>query len=76
MRPGASPLGDQILTDLLFPPIGACVWWVMARGWAKAIQGENVSEGTKKRQKWGFWMAMGLIYLLMFGVTIYGLLTG
>jgi cytochrome b561 len=75
MRAGAYPIDQQLLYDLLFPPIGTCLWWLMARGWARAVQGGKPSETTKKRQKWEFWVVLVCLYLLMFGITIYGLLT-
>jgi hypothetical protein len=76
MRVGAHPIGEQILVDLLVPPIGACFWWAMARGWAMTVQSGNVSEATRKRQRREFLIIMALVYLLMFGITLYGRLTG
>jgi hypothetical protein len=75
MRPGSLPLGQIIALDILVPPIGTCLWWLMARGWAASVQGGNVSETTKKREKWGFWLVLSAAYLLMFGITIYAYLT-
>ena len=72
MRSGALPLSEQILLDLLVPPVGAAVWWLMARGWAGAVQGGKTSATTKTRQKWEFWVILAIAYLLMFGITIYG----
>jgi len=76
MRPGAHPIGEQILVDLLVPPIGACVWWVMARGWGITVQSRDVTDDTKKRQKLEFWLVLGIVSVLMFGITIYGYFTG
>ena len=67
------PLGQQILLDIIVPPIGTCVWWVMSRGWASAIQLGKVSDTTKKRQKSEFWIVLVIAYLVMCGITIYGL---
>lgn len=75
MRPGALPLGQLLLLDLLVPPIGAVLWSYMARGWVATVQGGTVSERTKQRQKKEFWILLVATYLLMFGVTIYGILT-
>ncbi len=72
VRSGALPLSQQILLDLLVPPIGTAVWWLMARGWASIVQGGNTSETTQKRQKWETWIILILAYVLMFGITIYG----
>jgi hypothetical protein len=76
MRAGALPIGEQILLDLLVPPIGTCLWWAMARGWATTVQSGSISEATKRRQKWEFLIIMALAYLLMLGITLYGWLTG
>ncbi len=72
MRPGALPLSEQILLDLVVPPVGAVVWWLMSRGLAGVLQGGKTSQTTKTRQKWEFWIILALSYLLMFGITIYG----
>jgi hypothetical protein len=45
----------------------------MARGWAGFVQLGKVSERTKKRQHWEFWIVLVDSYLIMFGVTLYGL---
>jgi hypothetical protein len=75
MRPGALPLSQLIVLDLLVPPIGTCIWWLMSRGWAGFVQGGAISENTRKRQKREFWSILIAAYLLMFGITIYGYLT-
>lgn len=43
----------------------------MSRGWAISVQGGTVSDKTKKRQKWEFWILLGITYTLMFGITFY-----
>jgi hypothetical protein len=70
----ALPLGQLLLLDIFFPPIGAMLWWLMARGWAGFVQGGNVSDRTKARQRMEFWFALGGVYLIMFGVTLYAYL--
>jgi hypothetical protein len=75
MRPGALPLSQIVALDVLVPPIGTCLWWLMARGWAMSVQGGNVSETTKKREKREFWLALVIAYVLGFGITIYAYLT-
>ena len=74
MRPGAIPISQMILLDILVPPIGTCVWWLMAHGWAGLVQLGRPSETTRKRQKWEFWTILTAAYVLMFGITLYGLL--
>jgi hypothetical protein len=75
MRPGSLPIGQMIALDIVGPPIGTCIWWLIARGWAGAVQGQSVSRTTRKRQKWEFWVILVVAYLLMFGITLYGYLT-
>ncbi len=74
MTPGTLPIGRVILLDILVPPIGTCLWWIMARGWASLVQLGKPSETTKRRQKWEFWAILIAVYVLMFGITLYGLL--
>lgn len=62
---------QQVLLDVVAPPVGASLWWLMSRGWAGAVQGSNVSETTRKRQRRLFWVVLGMLYLLMFGTTLY-----
>ena len=64
MRPHAAPLWEQTLIFVLGPPIGACLWWIMSRGWASSVQGGNVSEQTKRRQKKEFWVVLLGCYLI------------
>jgi hypothetical protein len=68
-------MSQMIALDLLVPPIGTCIWWLMSRGWAGLVQGGTVSDKTKKRQKWEFLIILVLAYLLMFGITLYGYLS-
>ena len=74
MRSGAIPIGEMILLDVLIPPIGTCVWWLMARGWAGLVQLGQVSDKTKRRQRIEFLSILVAAYIVMFGVTLYGLL--
>jgi hypothetical protein len=74
-RPGALPLPQLLLLDLVAPPILVGFWWLMSRGWAVAIQRGPVSKETKTRQAKLFWAMLCLIYLMFFGGTIYAWLT-
>ena len=65
------PVGQQILLDVLVPPVGACLWWLKARNWAMTVQSGKVSSTTIKRQKLEFWIVLFLGYLMTFGMTIY-----
>ncbi len=68
------PFSEQIMLDLIVPPAGAVAWWLMARGWAGVVQGNNLSQKTKVRQKQELWILLLAAYLLMFGITAYGCL--
>jgi hypothetical protein len=65
-----STLG-QIVFVLVVPPIMAGLWWLGSRGWANVVQGGNVSDRTKRRQKWEFWVALTLFYVIVGGFALY-----
>jgi hypothetical protein len=67
----ALPISQQILLDIFAPPVLTGFWWLSSRGWARTIQGEEISEATKSRQKKGFWIVLGMLYLIMFSATAY-----
>ena len=69
MRPGALPIQQQILVDLIAPPVGALLWKLMARGRATAPD-EDASETLRRRSN-EFWAVLIVGYLLMFGITLY-----
>jgi len=75
MHQGALPLSDQLLFDVLIPPAGTVVWWLMSRAWASAVQGGKVSETTRKRQRKEAIVLLLAAYILMFSVTIYARFT-
>jgi hypothetical protein len=62
---------NQFLIDLVAAPIIACLWWIFSRGWAAGVQSGQVSDRTKTRQKAGFFIVLALLYVGMFGMTIY-----
>jgi hypothetical protein len=66
MRPGALPVPQLILLDLVAPPILTGIWWMMARGWAGAIRGGSASARTKERQAQEFWVLLAVCYALAF----------
>jgi hypothetical protein len=70
MRPGALPIQQQILVDLIAPPVGALLWRLMARGWAGA-RAEDASEEARRRRSNEFWVVLILGYVLMFGISLY-----
>jgi hypothetical protein len=62
---GTSPLWQQALFFALAPPIMALLIRLLSRGWANAIQGGNVSERTRKRQKLEFWGVLIFMYVML-----------
>ncbi|MGH9507568.1 MAG: hypothetical protein ACRD13_11640 [Terriglobales bacterium] len=44
----ALPAGQLIALLLLAPPIGACIWRLMARGWAMGVGGGRISERARR----------------------------
>ena len=71
MCPGAAPLWEQVAIVTLIPPVGTSLWWLRARGWARTVQGETVTEKTKQRQEWEFWALLAASYVMMICVFIY-----
>jgi hypothetical protein len=67
----ALPIGQQIVLDIVAPPILTALWWLFSRGWANAVQGGDVSEMTRDRQGKGLWIVLAGLYLIMFGATAY-----
>lgn len=64
-----------ILLDTVAPPIVALLWRFMAGGWATAVQGDKVSEETRRRQWVAFKAFLVMGYVIMFGFTVYAWLT-
>jgi|HubBroStandDraft_1064217.scaffolds.fasta_scaffold757150_2 hypothetical protein len=61
----------QYLLDLVAPLVITVMWWIFSRGWAAGIQGGQISHQTKERQKVEFVVVLVLLYVGMFGMTIY-----
>ncbi len=74
IRHAAAPLSEQVMYDIIIPPIGAAIWWLMSRGWTTALS-TNDSEAVRGWTKSGFWMLLLAAYVLMFSITIYGCMT-
>jgi len=75
MRTSPYPISEQVLLDLIAPPVLAAIFWFRARGWARFVQGGDVSEETKGRQWLEFRVVLILGWIVMFGISIYGWLT-
>jgi hypothetical protein len=57
---------ESLLFILIFPPVGAILWWLMSKGWAATIQGGTISASTRKRQQILFWVLMAAAYVVEF----------
>ena len=70
MRSGALPIQQQILVDLIAPPVGALLWRFFAGGWAGG-RAEDASEETRRRRASEFWVVLIVGYFMMFGISLY-----
>jgi hypothetical protein len=75
IRPGAASVGEQLVIFVFGPPIMAALIWSMSRGWAHTVQGQVVSDRTKRRQKIEFWTVLALMYLFVMGLALFEWLT-
>ena len=66
-----TPLWEQLAIVFLGPPIMAFAWWLLSRGWGKAVQGGTVSEKTRHRQKLEFWFLLIVMYVISLGMVFY-----
>jgi hypothetical protein len=62
---------NELILDLIGPPIVAAIWWLMSRGWAFGVQGGEVSERTRTRQKRRFVAVLIVLYCVSFGTSLY-----
>ena len=53
-----------IIILILAPPLVTVLWWLLSRGWATTVQGGNISERTRKRQSFEFWIVLGAGYFI------------
>ena len=72
----ALPLWQIICLDLVVPPVGTALWWLMSRGFASAVQGGAATSSTKRRQRMEFWILLISTYAVAFAVTVWGLSSG
>jgi hypothetical protein len=71
MRPGALPIQQQILVDLIAPPVGALLWRLVTRGLGGMARARDASPETRRRQSREFLGILILGYLLMFGISLF-----
>jgi hypothetical protein len=62
---------QQVAFVIMVPPIITALWWLGSRGWANIVQAGNVSERTKRRQKWEFWVVLIVVYIIVLGFAGY-----
>jgi len=72
---GTYQIPTQILVDLSAPPVIATTFWLMARGWVASIGSGDTTTLTKQKLKIEFRIVLALLYLAVFGKTLYTLLT-
>lgn len=68
----ASPFWQQALFFLIAPPLMALLIHLLSRGWANIVQVGKVSERTVKRQGMQFWVVLCFMYVMLFGIFLYG----
>lgn len=71
---GTYQISKQILVDLGAPPVIAGIFWLMARGWVLLIGPSNMTTLTKPKLRIEFRIVLVLLYLVVFGETLYRLL--
>ncbi len=72
---GTYQISKQILVDLSAPPVIAGMFWFMARGWVVSTGSGDISTLTKQKLAIEFRIVLALLYLAVFGETLYTLLT-
>ncbi|HXS74733.1 MAG TPA: hypothetical protein VN753_01045 [Terracidiphilus sp.] len=75
MVPGTYQISKQILVDLSAPPVIAGIFWLTACGWVASIGPDGITTLTKQKLKIEFRIVLVLLYLVVFGETVYSLLT-
>ena len=68
-------ISRQILVDLSAPPVISAIFWLMARGWVASTGSGDTTILTKQKLKIEFRIVLALLYLAVFGKTLYTLLT-
>ena len=64
------PLWQQLLFLAFGPVILALIMRQLMRGWAHAVQGEELSEETKNRQRFEFWSVLIVLYVVFFTLFV------
>jgi hypothetical protein len=72
---GTYQISKQILIDLSAPPLIAGIFWLMTRGLVASIGSGDTTTLTKQKLKIEFRIVLALLYLAVFGKTLYSLLS-
>lgn len=75
MDHGTYLISERILIDLSAPPVIAGIFWLMARGWVVSMGPGGISTLIEQKLKIEFRIVLVLLYLVVFGETLYGLFT-
>lgn len=62
---------QQSIFTIFVPPIAAVVVRVLSLGWARVVQGRNISDETRKRQKLTFWVLLVVLYAMCAAIFLY-----
>jgi len=65
------PLTQELLLDVLAPPIVAGIAWVLGSVWSSLVGGGTRSDSARKWGKVTFLVILVGGYLMMFGATAY-----
>jgi len=57
---------ETIVLLIIFPWVGTLIWLLLSQGWARTVQGGEISRQTRKRQRIGFWVVVTMAYFAMF----------
>jgi hypothetical protein len=65
------PLYQQILLDLMAPPVITALWWLRSRSLVNDLQRKGQSGSSESKTDTGIWIVWISLTLLMFAATIY-----
>ena len=63
-------MSEFLAVLIFFPPIGACTWWVLGRGWSLVMHGGAVPDDVRRWQRVGFWIILVAAYVIGVAVGI------
>jgi len=65
------PIGQLLPLDLVLPPIGTVLLWLLSNGGANVFEDGNPSQSSLSWLRRSFWIQLVPFYRLMFGITGY-----